>query len=447
VSLGTPSPVTDHLAVEPWAQEPLAVPELGEVAADRVEKFSGQKPGSKAWQAAMQVRELLATQSDRSGRSDRSDRPVAPDWTPAASTPDGIPIVLRRATGKGSTSVFGHDLSEAAKMLCRTTRHGVNHRIYDRDTACGLERLFRLVGNACAYGHGARPAATPQLRAEVLTDRQTYGWGETLAVEILVRDAEGKPCDANVRVGLSGNGDAPVRFAPAEQKAPGRYVLRVPLVATPSADSLLPAVEPATEYRRQRFLQIFADATRPGWVSDWAVGTVRVGNESDEAGRLAQRVRQVANDLLSLDFSAPDKEKWVEVEGAVAMPAEIRAGQPVTFELTLDTVENDTGNDWMEDVELVLKPETGGAPVSFPVAPGKCLTAPRSSVVAKSPDRCVVVDSAHPARFRLAWPDPRPGRWSLWLRYRYSDDYHIKDTDRLQREDAFSQGVREVVGG
>ncbi|NCQ31500.1 MAG: hypothetical protein GW802_29530 [Armatimonadetes bacterium] len=67
--------------------------------------------------------------------------------------------------------------------------------------------------------------------------------------------------------------------------------------------------------------------------------------------------------------------------------------------------------------------------------------------MAKSPDRCVVVDSAHPARFRLAWPDPRPGRWSLWLRYRYSDDYHIKDTDRLQREDAFSQGVREVVGG
>ncbi|NCQ33400.1 MAG: hypothetical protein GW802_39305, partial [Armatimonadetes bacterium] len=46
------------------------------------------------------------------------------------------------------------------------------------------------------------------------------------------------------------------------------------------------------------------------------MGTVRVGNESDEAGRLAQRVRQVANDLLSLDFSAPDKEKWVEVEGA-----------------------------------------------------------------------------------------------------------------------------------
>ena len=51
-----------------------------------------------------------------------------------------------------------------------------------------------------------------------------------------------------------------------------------------------------------------------------------------------------------------------------------------------------------------------------------------------------------PAHFQVEWGDPRPGNWSVALRYRYSDDYHIEHTDRLLREDPFAGAVFEIGG-
>ena len=90
----------------------------------------------------------------------------------------------------------------------------------------------------------------------------------------------------------------------------------------------------------------------------------------------------------------------------------------------------------MEDVELVLR-SAKGETVRIPVAPGKTLASPRAPVVKKRPEQAIVVDSAHPARFALTWPKPRPGLWTLSLRYLYTDDYHRDDTTRLPRDDPF----------
>jgi len=159
---------------------------------------------------------------------------------------------------------------------------------------------------------------------------------------------------------------------------------------------------------------------------------------------MALLARLVTEDLVQRQLRVADKVQWVELTATLTAPRVVPTGKPISLEVSLDQVEDDRGNDWAEDVELVLRPVSGGDEVRLPLAPGKCFASSKASVVTKRPQDCTVVTSTTPARLRVVWPHPRPGQWTASLAYRYSDDYHIKDTERLPRLDAFSGGPVEV---
>lgn len=428
VSLGEAQPVTESLPVADWAQGPLAVPEMGDVAADRVQTFGRIEPGDDTWERVMTIRALQA------------DEP----WRAAATTADGRPVVVMRQQGEGSHWAFGSDLAQVAVNLWRITHRGVNHQIYDRDTACGLERTFRLVANAAAGGHAARPADTPRLRAAITLDREWYAPGDTLTARVAVRDAEGNPQDGTVRVAFMHRGwlegdqgrslHLPV-WLHATQEAPGLYEVVLPVPAEAGQEGGVHAQTAASRLRAQRYLTVWAEVTRPGWVGDWTARSVRVGDETDEHERMKELARLVHEDLLQARLSV--REEQVEVEAAVTIPREAPVGEPFRLDVTVSQIEHDTGDDWMQDVYLVFICEDSGVEVALPLAPGRYLGSPRASVVRSEPERTTVVMSSSPAVLPVVWEQPTPGNWSLWLRYRYTDDYHLPRVDRVPRQDRF----------
>ncbi|MBU0610549.1 MAG: FixH family protein, partial [Armatimonadetes bacterium] len=357
-----------------------------------------------------------------------------------AAVTAGGPVVVNRTEGPSLQWVFGVDLQAAAVALERTTQHGKQHSIYDRATACGLERVFRVLANAMVGAAPPRPADLPRLRAELTTDREVVNPGDPVVVRVQVRDAEGKPAAAAVRVTAPGpeyflgNAGHQPQWVAATAVGPGLYEAKT---AVPE-ELAAPTDWARGKTRQMRTALIYADVAAPGWVSDWVAQPVRLGETTNEPARMALLARLVSEDLVQRQLRVADKVQWVELSATLTAPRVLSAGKPMSLEVSIDQVEDDRGNDWAEDVELVLRPADGGDEVRLPLAPGKCFASSKASVVTKRPQDCTVVTSTTPARLRVVWPQPRPGRWTAALAYRYSDDYHIKDTDRLPRLDAFS---------
>ncbi|NSW55782.1 MAG: hypothetical protein HPY44_07215 [Armatimonadetes bacterium] len=434
IVLGERIPLSERLPVADWAQAPLAVPDMGDAALEPLRKFGGLKPESQSWVAATTAATLQ----------------VVEGWRSVAASGQGAPVVVMRLTGEGSEWVFGADLEATADALLLTTTRGAKHSLYDRDVACGLERLFRLLANACAFQSEPRPASTPRLRATIVPDRQIYAPGRQARVRVVVRDADGNPCDASVRVSFAGGdrfqglpGQA-LLWTNARRLSDGVYEVSQTINEQQLAGQAVTDVRKA-RHRSQSIMTIFADVVRPGTVGDWTSATVRVGEETDEAGHMQELVANLREGRMRLVFGVSDPAQWVELKGSLRAPLTLHAGQPATFTLDITQVENDTGNDWMDDAALVLTPIGGGNSVRLPLAPGKAIAGPLASVVKKRPEDCIVVSSESPARFEVTWENPRPGLWALSLAHLYSDDYHIADTDRLPREERIGQGALVVV--
>jgi len=413
--LDGPVPVAD------WAREPLTVPDMGSVSLARIKQFGNYTPdeglGAKGlWASAVQG-----------------------DGWQAAATAAGQPVVVR----KGRQWVFGVDLASAARVLCSVTQRGVNHSIYDRDTANGLERIFRLVTNAGLLDLPPRPADTPRLRAVIQAPMQAEA-DQPLAVTVKVFNQAGEPADATVRLGIvdpgrSNYGGIPQQFTPARREATGEYSW----TATPEMIAALGELT-ASSYRGLQRLGIFASVDQAGMIGDWLATTIRMGDATDEAARIADLADRVRNDLVEIPFHVETKDTWIELDAALRLPGEMAAGQPLAMTLSIKQVESDEGNDWLEDVALVLTSEQGTA-VELPVLPGKLLASAKAPPVAQRPGDCVVVTSSQPATVPLVWSRPQPGRWSVSLRYKYTDHYHIADTDKLPRDDPF-EGLVLVIG-
>ncbi len=431
LTLADPVPMTGPLPVARWASRPLEVPDMGNVAAETVAKFAKIKPDSPLWQAATETATL----------------DLGPAWKVAVTDAEGRAVVASLQADAGRHWAFGADLQGAAVALWNTNRGGIIHSTYDRDTACGLERLFRVVANATASAASPRPAETLRLRAEVITDKETYDSGDTLRATVLVRDELGSPQDASVWVSFAnpkrfleqrGKG---VLWAPATRTGPGRYeILRKIVVSagTPRLDVWPSSLD------GQDCVTVTCDVTHPQMTGDWHCHTVRLAGETNEDRHLSLLAKLVSEDLLQGFLGVNDREKWIELQGAVTLPAHPRAGEPMGISVVISRVEGDEGNDWLQDTALVLTPAAGGDEVVFPLWEGKLVTGPKSSIVSKQTDRCVVVSSSTPVEQTLTWERPEPGIWQLALRYRYTDEYHIADTDRLQREDLFSGAVVRV---
>lgn len=424
VSFGAEHAMTEHLPVAEWAQEPLVVPDAGDVSAERVQRFARLEPDEGRYQAAMTIREL-----------------TLPDGWRVAAEADGRPVVAASETDW----VFGIDLQTAAGVLWSTTQSGVNHSIYDRDTACGLERIVRLMINAATGGIADRPASTPRLRVSVATERLVLREDDTARVLVRVRGQDGLPADAHVRVTLAegdrllalpGEGFA---WATAEALGNGLHAAEVALSgggATADVHEI--------DHRAQRVVTVFAHATREGWIGDWNASVARIGLSSDEAGRMERLARLVANRRAQIPVGITDEDDWIEVEALIEAPVEIAPGEPTGFEVAVTRVEDERGDDEMEQVALVLRAEDGRE-VVLPVAPDRVFTGMDADAVREQPNRYVGIADGAPARFEVRWDAPRAGRWSMHLRYVYTDNYRITDTDHVQREDAIEGGTF-VVG-
>ncbi|MEN6343738.1 MAG: hypothetical protein ABFE16_00435 [Armatimonadia bacterium] len=435
VSVSGDEPLTDSYRVSDWAQTPLSVPEMGDLAADRLERFGALKPSTPAWKSATTTGIISATD---------------PAWRSAVADSQGRAVVMARDAGRGSHWVFGADLSATAEALVKTTTSGVLHSIYDRDTACGLERLFRVVANAASYRAETRPADRPRLRAAVECDRSVYQWGDQARVTVRVKGADGLPTDASVRVSfargdrLLGLPGPNALWVQARRVAPGCYEATTKLSQEQAPGGAVTDTV-AMRHRGETALTAFADVSKPGCVADWTSEVVRVTDTTNEAAHLVRLGQLLRDDAFEVLLSVNDTKTWVEIAGALTVPAQPRVGQPSACELVINRVENDEGNDWMEDVELVLTPEEGGEPILVPLAPGKVLASTKASVVTKRPDDCIVVTSANPARLKVNWTPSRAGRWKMSLRYRYTDDFHVKDTNRLLCDSPLGSGPVEVL--
>lgn len=433
VVLGAPGPLSQRLTVAPAFRTPLSVPEMGDASLTAVEKFSGIKPDTPRWQAGTMVRPLSA----------------GSEWQPVATDAMGAAVVIQGSGAQARQFVFGVDLSAVAGALWQTTERGVLHSIYDRDTACGLERVFRVMANAMSAGAPQRPASTPRLVASVWTDRETVAPQQALRVTVQVRDAEGTPTDAAVRVSFAqgnrflGLPGTEALWATPLRVGPGRYELTRTATDKPTGNLPVFDIWNARD-RGQRCVTIFADVAAPGYVSDWTSHTVRFGDATTEPEHLERLLRFVSNDLLEARLSVNDKEKWVEVQGRLTVPGVIHAGKPAALELVISQVEGEAGNDWMENVELVLRPVGGKEAVRIPVAPGKFIAASKASPALKQPADTLVVGEKSAARFSLTWTPPHAGQWEPRLRYRYTDDFHVQDTNALPRDDPFGPAVLDV---
>ncbi len=410
--------LTEHIPVASWIQAPLRVPELGHVAKKRIEKFGRVAPGSPRWLSAIGVRTIHTTD---------------PSWRSVAATEGGEPVVAAKPWGRGQQWVFGCRLSRAAAMLVRVTRHGVVHRLYDRDTACGLERVFRLVANACTFRLKARAASTPRLHVTVNPARQRYRLGDTMTIRVRARDAQGAAVDANVRIGFAiaakfSPTGVPQHWMKPTRMATGEYALRVAL--PPSKDAPFSRPEP-WRFRGQRFLAIFVDATRPGWVADWTTQIVRVGTDSDEPTRLAQLVHCVTNRLIRLNLQGATKHRWVEVEATLTLPASLRAGKPANMVLNIRRVEDERGDDWMENVRLVFVRTDAHGEFEVPVAPGKRIAGANCRFAKGNMKRYALIPTSGGLRFELRSPVLPRGRYAIRLRYLYTDHYRIAEVNRL----------------
>ena len=427
VEIGAAHELTEDVPVEQWAQKPLKVPQLGRVRAETVSIFAKVEPGSARWEQAMAIREL-------SGEG----------WEAAARVA-GRPVVVRKTAGPGNWWLFGGDIARIAQLHRSVTSRGKIHSHYDRDTACGLERFSRLVINACAFGLEGRPATRPQLRCTVEASKHAFDFGDTIELKIRVADLAGQPVTgAYVGVGLAYDGrfslgTVPRRFAPAREVGNGGtfgYRLSFPLRRDGlDAEVHLPAALPAAGYAGQRLLNIHIDARRPGCIPDTTATTVRVGPESDWDDRVAGLKRLIEGNLVLYRHEVNDQERFVELQADLLIPVEAETGKPCPIEVTVNRIERDDGNDWLEDFTLVIRPVDGGEEVAIPLAAGRVLTGSGAPVVSQKPDEVVLVTSASPARLTATWTPPEPGEYALLLRYVYSDQYHIDVTDRVPCED------------
>ncbi|MEW6356439.1 MAG: hypothetical protein AB1696_08945 [Planctomycetota bacterium] len=178
VSIGKVRHLTESIRVGTEFLHPLEVPELGDACMDRIAKFLGMQ--EEAVRSSLEIGEL----------SGRDVLPVA------AMREGGQAVVVSAARNGGRWFVVGCALHEIFDLHCRVTRRGETHPLYDRDTACGLERLSRLVVNLCRAGAPNEKDA-----------RSLYGTIETSAPILKTNDF------VHVRLCLTDEADRPVSGA------------------------------------------------------------------------------------------------------------------------------------------------------------------------------------------------------------------------------------------
>ena len=207
-SLDDAGSLAGRFELKPELSGPVPVRELGGADAAVIARFSPTHAHSKA----LGVSRVTAREGAQ----------------PLALAPGGEPVVVAWPRGKGRVFLFGCDFGAAAGLHWEVTHAGRTHSLYDRDTACGLERGSRCVINACLCGR-MQERLLPRLYVRVVPDdvRVRGGLGAVAQADVLLCDVEGRPVSGEVlaraRVSADGTSAGEVALAPLQPVAPGRF--------------------------------------------------------------------------------------------------------------------------------------------------------------------------------------------------------------------------------
>lgn len=168
--------LTESLPVSAAWQASLQVPEMGRARPERMARFATFKKGER--EAALRVTGLAADGWEAVAR-----RGEAGDAVVLAGRPWGP---------GGQCFAFGSPLFEVFALHCKVTRSGKTHSLYDRGTACGLERVARVAVNCLRAGMPLSEDAGA-LRGRIETERSILRSGESLRVAVELTDAADKP--------------------------------------------------------------------------------------------------------------------------------------------------------------------------------------------------------------------------------------------------------------
>ena len=163
--------LSQHFRLAQSARRPIPAKDLGGINLDTIARFGGKHVGA---------RELTVTGFRANGA------------TELAWAPDGTAVLAMWDRGPGRVFLIGAACGAASRVHCQVTRSGQTHPIYDRDTACGLERLTRVLINCCRYGTPQR-RLLPRLCINVECESTIIEPGEDTIVRIKLTDAEGEP--------------------------------------------------------------------------------------------------------------------------------------------------------------------------------------------------------------------------------------------------------------
>lgn len=162
-------------------------------------------------------------------------RIIGEGGTPLAVDGKGNAVILdlgKVSGASGRTIVLGYDLGDVVYVQRRTTMSGETHRLYDRDTASGLERPARAAVNCAMLDRKSvrltveRPARW--LKLQYLPQSMLVRNGETPRLRIVVRDSQGRiPQDVQLngraRLSVDGSGQNVTPYFRLKAVEPGVY--------------------------------------------------------------------------------------------------------------------------------------------------------------------------------------------------------------------------------
>ncbi|MBN2448855.1 MAG: hypothetical protein JXR77_00615 [Lentisphaeria bacterium] len=192
-------------------------------------------------------------------RPDLADSPAlalhavdAPGAEILATTDSGQPVIARRALGRGSVTLVGVAIGAAIDVHRKVTRSGVSHRLYDRDTACGLERLSRAIVNLCRQGcPDARHR--PRLFLEITPDATAVKSGQAVRATVRLTNVHGTAVAGELRCRTrlvrDGRGGQTSPYQTLEAADDGSYRIECAPGAPPTAGACPGYEEPGRDDR------------------------------------------------------------------------------------------------------------------------------------------------------------------------------------------------------
>ncbi|MBT3287196.1 MAG: hypothetical protein HN380_07595, partial [Victivallales bacterium] len=204
-SLSEPLPIAQSL------RGPLPVRRLGAADLDVIRRFQPKMAES----AALRFREI-----------------VAADTTPLATAANGKPVVVGWKRGEARAVLLGGAIGPVIEIHRRVTRSGLSHRLYDRDTACGLERLSRFLVNCCRMGQAER-RPVPRLYLTTTPTTTLVPAGKPIQAEVRLTDANGQLAQGGqlrvrVRRGMDGRHERSTEYLDLPETEPGVFLLNCP---------------------------------------------------------------------------------------------------------------------------------------------------------------------------------------------------------------------------